>query len=175
MQTETTAIWFCVALFCQIWFSSPMLKPRAFLMYWLPLVLWMLVIFGGSGDSSSFQHSSRIIGPLVHWLFPALPDEKIRNVVVAVRKCAHLTEYAVLAWLFWRARRQPLPHDARPWRWPDVAWALLFCAVYAATDEVHQTFVPNRQGAVSDVFLDSLGAAAGLLGHWLLGRWRKRW
>ena len=34
-----------------------------------------VVIFSASGDQMSFQHSSRIIGPLVRWLFPHLSDD----------------------------------------------------------------------------------------------------
>ena len=152
-----------------------MLKARVFVVYWLPLILWMGLIFGGSGDSSSFQHSSRIIGPLVHWMFPGLPEETVREIVVGVRKCAHLTEYAILAMLFWRAIRKPLRKGVRTWLWRDAGWALLFSAIYAATDEFHQTFVPSREGRLGDVVIDSLGAAAGLLALWCVGRWRKRW
>ena len=39
----------------------------------------------------------------------------------------------------------------------------LIAAGYAATDEFHQLFVPGRSGQVSDVILDSAGAAIGVL------------
>ncbi|HJA34824.1 MAG TPA: VanZ family protein [Candidatus Mediterraneibacter merdigallinarum] len=39
----------------------------------------------------------------------------------------------------------------------------LTAALYAATDEVHQLFVPGRSGQISDVILDSAGALAGVL------------
>jgi VanZ family protein len=175
LQTQTLLCGFKIARLRQFWFSSAMLKLRVFLVYWLPVVLWMLLIFGGSGDSSSFQHSSRIIGPFVHWLFPNLPEEQVRDIVVAVRKCAHLTEYAILAMLLWRAKRKPLRKGFRTWLWRDAGWALLLSAIYAATDEFHQTFVPSREGCLRDVIIDTLGAAAGLLALWVLGRWRKRW
>jgi len=61
----------------------------------------MWVIFSASGDRMSFQHSSRLIGPLVRWVFPHLPDDTVHAIVVFVRKCAHLAEYAVLALLLW--------------------------------------------------------------------------
>ncbi len=75
----------------------------------------------------------------------------------AIRKLAHVTEYAVLGLLVARALD-------RPSRTRDVvlAGALAFCAVHASLDEWHQTFVPSRVGCVADALLDTFGAALGL-------------
>jgi VanZ family protein len=113
-------------------------KAGVFVKYWLLPLIWMVVIFSASGDSHSFQHSSRIIGPLLHWLFPHLSHEKVDVIVTAVRKCAHLTEYAVLAFLFWRALWRPVRRDPRPWSWRHAGAAILLVAFYASTDEFHQ-------------------------------------
>src|SRR5256885_1630401 len=78
-------------------FHGPVSRMVSLLKYWLPVVVWMVLIFGFSSDAMSFQHSSRIIGPLVHWLLPNLSTEKTNSIVFLVRKCAHLTEYALLA------------------------------------------------------------------------------
>jgi hypothetical protein len=102
----------------------------------------MGVIFCASGERFSFQHTSRIIGPLARWLFPHLSGEAIHALIVIVRKCAHLAEYAVLALLLWRALRKPPEPDAPPWRWPEAGLAMALVALYAASDEFHQTFVP---------------------------------
>jgi VanZ family protein len=123
----------------------------------------------------SFQHSSRIIQPFVHWLLPHLSDDAIHTLVVIVRKCAHLAEYAVLALLLWRAlRKSPGPGVPR-WHWPVAGLVLALVALYAASDEFHQTFVPSREGCVTDVVLDAIGGALGLLCLWAAGRWRKHW
>ena len=134
----------------------------------------MWVIFSASSDRLSFQHSSRIIGPVVRWLFPHLSDEAVHAIVLIVRKCAHLTEYAVLALLLWRALHKAPGPDASAWRWPEAGLALALVALYAASDEFHQTFVPSRQGCVSDVLLDAAGGALGLVCLWAAGRWHKR-
>jgi len=134
----------------------------------------MWVIFSASGDRMSFQHSSRLIGPLVRWVFPHLPDDTVHAIVVFVRKCAHLAEYAVLALLLWRALRKPPQPDAPPRRWSEAGLALALVALYAASDEFHQTFVPSRQGCLSDVLLDTAGGALGLLCLWAAVRWRQR-
>jgi len=148
---------------------------RPLVRYWLPVLVWMWVIFSASGDRMSFQHSSRIIGPFVHWLFPHLSDEAIHAIVVIIRKYAHLAEYAVLALLLWRALHKPPRRDVPSWRWSEAGLVLALVALYAASDEIHQAFVPSRQGCVSDVVLDTTGAALGLLCLWATGRLRKRW
>jgi VanZ family protein len=150
-------------------------RLRSFAFYWLPVIIWMVLIFSASGDSASFKHSSRIIGPLLNWLFPNLSPETVILVVTAIRKCAHLTEFAILALLVWRARRKPVRGDTRPWLWSEAAEALWVAVFYASTDEFHQTFVPSREGCVRDVAIDSSGAVAGLFVLWILGRWRKLW
>jgi VanZ family protein len=134
----------------------------------------MGVIFFASGDTRSVTHSSRIIEPLVHWLFPHLPADQIWPFVLFFRKCAHLTEYAVFALLLWRAiRAHSAPTTGWSWRVARNAW--LVVVVYASTDEFHQSFVPGRQASPWDVVIDSIGGAAGLLALWALGRWRKWW
>jgi VanZ family protein len=150
-------------------------KTRNFVWYWLPVVLWMILIFGFSSDSASVAHSSRILEPVLRFLFPWMSEEARFKIVFFARKCAHLTEYAVLALLVWRACRKPVRRDPRPWSWRLAGVVLLVAGFYASTDEFHQTFVPGREGCVRDVIIDTCGAAAGLFLLWLLGRWRKHW
>jgi len=151
------------------------LNPRSLLKYWLPVWLWMGLIFSASSDSHSFARSSRILAPLLHWLFPQLPEDTLNFIVLIARKGAHLTEYAVLALLLWRALRRPVKNDPRPWNWREARLVLLSVALYAASDEFHQLFVANREAAVHDVMIDTAGGAASLLALWLFGRWRKYW
>ena len=91
-----------------------MTRTRSFVRYWLPAIAWMIIIFSASTDVMSSQHTSRVIGPILRWVFPGISEETVSRVQLVVRKCGHLTEYAVLAWLLWRAWRKPeiwrLPH-----------------------------------------------------------------
>ena len=150
-----------------------MLKLRVFAKYWLPVLIWMVVIFSASGDRGSVRHSSRIIEPIVRWLFPQVQDETVRAVVYYVRKSAHVAEYAVLAILLWRALAKPPATPTNPWPWKTAGLILLIAFLYAASDEIHQHFVPNREGRPMDVLIDTSGAASGLFAIWLLGRFRK--
>ena len=76
---------------------------RSFLKYWLPVLIWLCFIFIGSTDLMSAEQTSRIILPFLRWLNPDISMETIAQVQFVVRKCAHLTEYAILAMLLWRA------------------------------------------------------------------------
>ena len=152
-----------------------MLKLRGFAKYWLPVLAFMMVIFSASGDRKSAHRSSRLIEPLLRWLFPDLTNDAVWLIVLVVRKCAHVTEFAILALLLWRALRASTFPKSRAWSWHLARNAWLIAVFYAATDEFHQWFVPDRQASVWDVLIDSSGAAAGLLGLWALGHWRKWW
>jgi VanZ family protein len=124
---------------------------RRFLKYWLPVLAWMLFIFIGSTDLLSAEHTSRIIGPFLRWFAPDVTAATIASVQLIVRKGAHLTEYAIMASLLFRAFAK---------RWALVALAI--SALYAVLDEFHQSFVASRTGSPWDVMVDCIGALAGL-------------
>lgn len=142
--------------------------------YWLPPILWMVAMFTASTNLGSFQHSSRFLAPVLRWLFPHITDESLGSVVFVIRKLAHLSEYAVLACLVWRAIRQPRRNETRPWSWPQMWAALLLVFLFAVSDETHQRFVSSREASVRDVLIDTAGALVGLLVLGALGRERGR-
>lgn len=144
-------------------------------MDWLLPLLWMVVIFSGSGDAASAQHSSLLFVPLMHWLFPWMTAARIDDCHHLFRKCGHLSEFAILALLLWRAVRRACPGRERGWDWRRAGLSLLGVLLYAASDEFHQTFVPGRCGQVSDVFIDLGGGAFGLGLLWLAGKLTKSW
>jgi VanZ family protein len=127
---------------------------RGFLKSWLPVLAWMTFIFIGSTDLLSAEHTSRFIGPFLRWFAPDISDATIASVQLVVRKCAHLTEYAILAALLYRALRR-----SSDWA---VALSFVIAAVYATLDEFHQSFVASRTGSLWDVAIDCLGAMVGL-------------
>ena len=90
---------------------------KSFLKYWLPLLVWLVVIFVGSTNLMSAEHTSRFIVPFLLWLKPGMTQENTWWIIVLMRNCAHVGEYVVLALLMWRAlrwwRKQPC-EMARP-------------------------------------------------------------
>ena len=148
---------------------------RQALKFWLPPIIWMLVIFSASSDAASVRHSSRVFEPLMHWLFPHLAQARIEDFHYLFRKCAHVAEFGVLAMLIWHAiRGYHLPVERR-WLWSQAGLALGLVLLCAASDEIHQAFVPGRTGRISDVLVDTAGGGIGLVGLWLAGKVFKRW
>ena len=147
---------------------------RSFLKYWLPVFLLMALMAGMSTGLGQVSNSSRIIGPILHWFVPDISPEMEGRIVFLIRKNAHVTEYAVLGALVWRALRKPLRGDRRPWSAKTACQAILFGACFATTDEIHQSFHPSRQGQFADVVLDTFGASLGIAIVWIVWRLRRR-
>jgi len=110
---------------------------------WLPLLLWMAVIFIASSRTKAELPSFGLWDQLA-------------------KKAGHFLAYALLAWLAWRATRE----SARPY-----LWAFLITALYAVSDEWHQSFVATRTSSLLDVVIDAMG---GLLVLALLYRQQSR-
>ncbi|HMJ90812.1 MAG TPA: VanZ family protein [Candidatus Acidoferrum sp.] len=134
---------------------------KFFLRYWVPVIVWMLLIFSASGDAKSGQHTDGILSQLLRWLHVQVTATQLETMRWTVRKAAHLTEYAVLALLCWRALRAHQHAKQCPGRTAGIA--LLICIVYAASDEFHQAFVKDRSASMLDVCIDTAGAAFALL------------
>ena len=147
-------------------------KLSSFLRYWLPVGIWMTVIFSASADTQSYVHSSLIFEPVMRWLFPHMPKEQMEELHHLFRKCGHLSEYGILALLVWRAIHKPCLEPGKPWSWSEAGLTVVIVCGYAATDEFHQIFVPNRTPLVSDVIIDTLGGSAALLCLWAMRRLR---
>jgi VanZ family protein len=93
------------------------------------------------------------------WFFSAQPslDSGLGWIDTVGRKLTHFGEYALLSFLWWRLLRTSMP-DRRA-----ALVALLLASLYAATDEVHQSFVDGRHGTPIDWAIDTAGAAAAAL------------
>jgi VanZ family protein len=136
---------------------------------YVPLVAWTCFVLFASSDGFSASNTSRIIRPLLLWLFPDISAESLDYVHFLVRKAAHFSEYAVLALLAARAFRTS--HQEKLGRlWWLAAFALVACV--ALVDEYHQSFLPSRTGTIYDSLLDMTGGATALAcaGLWLARR-----
>jgi VanZ family protein len=70
-------------------------------------------------------------------------------------KTLHILEYAFLYILLFRAFRQTgIKKKKNVWSW----YAFILTILYAGTDEIHQTFIPTREGKIRDVIIDAGGA-----------------
>jgi len=118
---------------------------KIILLYWLPTILWMGLIF----------------------YLSSIPDLKtnLGTWDTILRKGAHAFEFAILLLLAFRAFResQLKPMSA-------IGFAFALSSLYAISDEIHQIFVAKRVGSPLDVGIDILGILLMALIIWIFYR-----
>jgi VanZ family protein len=119
-------------------------KAKKIISLWLPVILWSSVIFTFSSQPS--LHAAK-----TYWLD------------FAIKKTAHMTEYAIYATLLYRALKESgiKKRDAG-------FFALLIAVLYAFTDEFHQRFTPGREPTIRDTLFDTIGASIAVYTIWNL-------
>lgn len=128
-----------------------------------PLIIWIGVIFFFSSGAASAAQTSRFIRPLLVFLFPSAPEEALRQYHFFIRKCAHFTEYALLA--FWSIRAL----SKFSYRY---LLAVAIVLLVASLDEFNQSFEPSRTSTIWDVGLDFAGGATMAIILKLLELWK---
>lgn len=124
---------------------------------WLALLVWMGVIFYFSHQSgdASMQLSDGILDSFKS-LFQNFLDYHTLSYIV--RKIAHFTEYFILGLLIYHLVKQ-----YRVISKTEIIWMILFCVIYAMSDEFHQVFIGGRSPKFFDVIIDSLGSSLSIL------------
>jgi len=112
--------------------------------FWLPPVVWALVIF---------LFSSK----------PVIPSSLFFWKDFIIKKTAHVVEYGILAALLYRALKE---YGVQKYNAGLIA--ILIALIYGATDELHQSFTPGREPRVRDVFFDTIGAILSIYSIWNL-------
>ena len=120
-------------------------KVKNFTYYWLPLIAYCLIIYIQSSYPSP----------------QTLPSFEFSD------KLMHFGAYAVLGVMFYRAY-QTLPCETITQRL--MLLSMISASLYGVSDEIHQSFVPYRNGSFTDVIADVLGAVCGV---YLYHRWKK--
>ena len=143
-------------------------RKKAGIIWLIFTLVWMVVIFSFSAreadESAAMSHSvGKMIGRLVIPEYRSWSEDKqgqfAEKIDFPVRKCAHATEYAVLGVLILRTAYSFLEDSGKR------SMLICWCAgtAYAASDELHQLFVPGRSCQFRDVCIDSAGVLAGVL------------
>lgn len=157
------------------------------LLYWLPPVIWMGIIF----ISSSTPYEEQDLRPLISdkldlsMLEPLLSpihftyhhsEVSIAALGVAgfieffIRKGAHVGVFLLLGLLFYYS----VKHTSRLSLKGKIILSWGLSVLYAAADEIHQGFTPNRTPYAGDVILDTVGISLAMVGVWLWTRSRLR-
>jgi VanZ family protein len=116
---------------------------KLFALYWLPLILYCLLIYIQSANPSPEQ-------------IPSFPF---------VDKVLHFVAYGIMGILFYRAYQTlRIKNNIQML----MLLSVVSASLYGISDEIHQSFVPFREAEVADVIADMLGAASGVLLYQLL-------
>ncbi|GAB6179470.1 VanZ family protein [Desulfotomaculum defluvii] len=136
---------------------------------WVFVVLWMVLIFTLSAQPAEQSNglSKGLTAVIVETIQKVAPESDFDIGIFnhVVRKNAHFFAYLVLGVLLMNVFRKSGVKGLRGY-----GLALAICVLYAASDEVHQLFVPGRGGQIRDVLLDSTGALVGIGIYWSLSR-----
>lgn len=107
---------------------------KKFITYWLSPLLWMILIF-------SLSSRQRVT------------VSEITSINFIFFKTLHIIEYAILFFLLFRALYNQITISLNNIFFISISFAML----YALSDELHQTFIPSREGSPRDVVIDTIG------------------
>jgi VanZ family protein len=127
---------------------------RKLLWNWLPVAIWLAIIAVESTDMMSGAHTGSFLSAILTPFFGTLSYHQLDLINFLLRKTGHLTGYAILSLLVFRALQRTFAGSLRRW----AALAVAFTALVASADEYHQSFLPSRTSSVRDVMLDTCGA-----------------
>lgn len=111
-----------------------MRKITHMLYYWLPPFIWMGMVYFMSSQKSVSITSN--------------PTSEF-----VTFKTLHMVEYALLFFLFYRAF-----HSIKNMsEYSFTIYSFVIALSYSLTDELHQLFIPTRQGRMRDIIFDIVG------------------
>ena len=129
------------------------------------LIIWMVVIFGFSNQNvvSSLSLSDKVASKIIDVVVKVkkkeiTPQEKtkmIKNTRVVIRKTAHFTEYFILGILVFKIFEMYGVQRI-------LVYSIIFCFLYACSDELHQLFSDGRSANVLDVLIDTGGSVLSI-------------
>jgi VanZ family protein len=148
------------------------MKIRDALIRWLPLLLWMGVIFFLSSRSNPYLLLPSGVNEKADQTLAQLSRQAGIGHQVVLGEVSHAAAYILLGGLMFRSLRS---------HWPArrlgvvAAWAAAGSILYALSDETHQLFVPGRAFQLEDLALDLSGILIGLGLFWVWQYARQRW
>ncbi len=128
--------------------------------WWALSLLWSVKIFWFSTGTFRGAATGRVLRSVLAALNIVLSEGTFRLVHQALRKGAHVAEYAVLFLLLYRSIGGS---GFLRWKPKTAALAAAVCVAYSLTDELHQVFVRGRGPSLADCALDAAGGLAALV------------
>jgi len=138
------------------------------------LLLWMYLIFyfSNQNGADSSATSDGLVMSLVKFIDSIFPvdfsEETMNTMAFIIRKVAHYTLYFVLGILIFE-----LLNEHSMVLSEKVIYSIMFCLIYACSDEIHQLFVDGRDGKIFDVFVDMFGSLSSIFCFYLFHKYKK--
>lgn len=124
------------------------------------VILWLFIIFSFSAqkgeDSSSLSDGVLIkIAEFINGEKLSIEEKEIviDKYSIYIRKLAHFSVYFILGILVFLLLKEFFFITPKTF-----IYTILFCLIYASTDEIHQMFVNNRVASIIDVLIDTFGS-----------------
>ncbi|MBP3502185.1 MAG: VanZ family protein [Clostridia bacterium] len=148
------------------------------LIYTILTIIWLTVIFIFSSMNTQESNNkskqtikqtvektteiSESIGIIENNIPPKKIDKAVNKLNFPLRKCAHATEYAVLAILIICTINV---YTNKNYSIKKILLVILICFIYSLTDEYHQSFVPGRSSLFTDCLIDTSGSLIACVGY----------
>jgi len=127
------------------------MKVKKYISYTV-LFVWCLVIFYLSSQTSSVSGNNSL--NILSYVFSGLSNDVLISLNSVFREFMHSGMFFVLGILAYASFKY---RNIRV-----VIYSLLFCVLYALSDEVHQLFVSGRAFEIIDLVLDFTGSLVGI-------------
>ena len=146
-------------------------RPRIIYGIITVVVMVCIYLFSCENADKSSDTSGRFVNLIISLFYGDYDDmtsaeqEIIRgNISHLIRKTAHFVIYAALGFFAF------LTSGQKRMICRGTLLTLLFCGLYAVTDEIHQHFVPGRACMIRDMLLDTCGSLTGITVSFVLTR-----
>lgn len=118
------------------------------------------IIFGFSSQNG--EESGNLSGKIAKFVVEQLPIQKteksLKRTEAVIRKIAHFSIYTLVGFLLMSfVSTYAIKENKR------MIISLIVGILYATSDEIHQSFIPNRNCQLTDVMIDSMGVLLGIL------------
>ena len=141
---------------------------------WFLVFIWLVVIFYLSAQpAADSSNLSKKVTKVIIEIIPldsevSTTENLIAKLEPSIRKLGHFSEYFVLGLLVANAFRVSGVFGLKGF-----IYSLLFCILYAVSDEFHQYFVPGRSTEFKDIVMDTIGSVVGIGLYSLISRIRR--
>lgn len=124
------------------------------------IIIWLFIIFSFSAeDATKSEHRSDevIINAVETITREEIPENQRQKIIdeyiVIVRKSAHFFLYFILAIIVFTLYKRIFGLNSKTF-----IYTIIFCFIYACSDEIHQLFISGRTARIFDIFVDTSGA-----------------